>query len=110
MLAWTYWQYKGAKADNYNGQPSATIIAESPRKGRQLPFDFRFRFLGLPHADLQYSLAEWNTNYVATALEADARLICGMVREEPPASYLQFIRELPVTSSTEGKQPHPSGS
>src|ERR1019366_10646631 len=25
MLAWTYWQYKGAKADNYNGQPPATV-------------------------------------------------------------------------------------
>ncbi len=67
--------------------PTATILAESPVKERQLPEEIRLRYLGLPHAVIQNSIAEWTEGLVRQTLLADAAQICGLIGKAVPSSY-----------------------
>ncbi len=71
--------------------PNATLLAETPRKERQLPPSVRLRFLGLPHAGIQHSIAEWSAGQVAATLIAGANSICALVAEKPPTHYPDFV-------------------
>jgi len=79
--------------------PTATILAETPRTARQLSPSVRLRCLGLPHAGLQHSIAEWTTGQVASTLNANAKLICGLIGEKPPVDYLAFASFASETES-----------
>ncbi len=67
--------------------PSATILAESPVKERHPPREIRLRFLGLPHAAIHHSIAEWTEGLVRQTLLADAALICGLQGSVVPPAY-----------------------
>jgi hypothetical protein len=67
--------------------PAATILAESPRKERQLPREIRFRYLGLPHSAVHHSIADWAEGLVRQTLLADAALICGLQGTTVPNRY-----------------------
>jgi len=56
--------------------PSATMLAESPQGGHQLPPSIRLRYLGLPWAGIQHSIAEWSPGLVGKTLSRDTALIC----------------------------------
>jgi hypothetical protein len=71
--------------------PDATLLAETPRRRRQLSSAVRLRCLGLPHAGIEYSIAEWTDGRVASTLMTGASLICGLIREKLPAEYLNFL-------------------
>jgi hypothetical protein len=71
--------------------PNTTLVAETPRKQRQLSSAVRLRCLGLPHAGIQYSIAEWTHGQVASTLMGGASLICGLVGEKPSRDYLEFL-------------------
>jgi hypothetical protein len=73
--------------------PTATILAETPRKARQLPAAVRLRCLGLPHFGIHHSIAEWTPGLIAQVLTANAKLICGLSEREVPAEYLRFVRD-----------------
>ena len=67
--------------------PKATILAESPRKAKQLPVDLRLRYLGLPWAGIQHTIAEWTDGLVVRRLKEHAILICGIVGRTSPLNY-----------------------
>ncbi len=67
--------------------PTATVLAESPVKERQLPREIRLRSLGLPHAGIHRSIAEWTEGLVRQTLLADAALICGLQGSVVPPAY-----------------------
>ena len=67
--------------------PTATILAESPVKQRQLPREIRLLYLGLPHAAIHHSIAEWKKGLVRQTLLADAALICGLRGTRVPTAY-----------------------
>jgi len=72
--------------------PTATILAETPRKSRQLPSEIRLRCLGLTHLGIHHSIAEWTPGLIAQVLTANAKMICGLLKQEVPAEYLEFVR------------------
>lgn len=67
--------------------PTVTILAESSVKERQLPREIRLRYLGLPHAAIHHSIAEWTVGIVRQTLLADAALICGLQGSAVPPGY-----------------------
>jgi hypothetical protein len=70
----------------------ATILAESPRKEKQLPREIRIRYLGLPWSGLQHTLAEWTDGRVVQTLKANAAFITEMVGQTFPLNYpLSFV-------------------
>lgn len=58
--------------------PNATMLAESPHQESQLPSPIRLRYLGLPWAGIQHSVAEWGVGLVRRTLLRDAVLICAI--------------------------------
>ena len=67
--------------------PKATILAESPIHEKQLPTDIRLRYMGLPWAGIQHSIAEWTSGLIVRTLQAQAALICGLIGSTPPSNY-----------------------
>jgi hypothetical protein len=67
--------------------PKATILAESPRKERQLPRNMRMRYMGLPWAGIQHAIAEWTHGLVVQTLKTHAALVSGILGRVPPISY-----------------------
>ncbi len=73
--------------------PTVTILAETPIRERQLPKGLRLRYLGLPWAGIQHTIAEWTTGLTSEILRSHAMMICGLVDRTPPTTY-------PRTSAT----------
>lgn len=73
--------------------PKATILAETPRRSRQLAPSVRLRCLGLPHAGIQHSIAEWSAGHVVSTLDTNAKLISRLIGENPPGDYLALATE-----------------
>lgn len=67
--------------------PNATILAESPHKKRQLPVEVRMRYMAIPWAGIQHSLAEWTNGLVLQTLKSHAALITGIVGDVFPIEY-----------------------
>ena len=67
--------------------PTATILAESPHKKQQLPKELRLRYMGLPWAGVQHTIAEWTDGLVVQTLRLHAALICGLIGSTPPSTY-----------------------
>jgi hypothetical protein len=67
--------------------PTATILAESPIRGMQLSQNLRLRYMGLPWAGIQHTIAEWTSGHVVQTLRLHASLICGLIGIVPPSAY-----------------------
>jgi hypothetical protein len=67
--------------------PKATILAESPIKEKQLPKNIRLRYMGLPWAGIQHTVAEWTSGLVVLTLQRHAALIDGLLGSTPPPTY-----------------------
>jgi len=84
--------------------PAATILAETPKRSRQLPSAVRLRCLGLPHFGMQDSIAEWIPGLVGKVLTANAELICGLVEQKVPVKYIRFARDVHSATNPLGKR------